>query len=76
MKSLSQLQRSLSEKANLKKIHYCNYKNFSNDIFGDSLMKIFPQNLEHSCDQDVDYFLISYHKILDQYASRKKVCER
>ena len=30
------------------------------------------QNLGNSCDQDVDDFLISCNKILDQYAPRKK----
>ena len=30
------------------------------------------KNLVNSCDQDVDVFLISYNKILDQYAPRKK----
>ena len=59
-------------KSQPKIIHYRNYKNFSNDIFRDSLQKIFPQNLGNSCDQDVDDFLISCNKILDQYASRKK----
>ena len=59
-------------KSQPKIIHYRNYKNFSNDIFRDSLQKIFPQNLGNSCDQDVDDFLISWNKILDQYAPRKK----
>ena len=52
-------------------IHYRNYKNFSSDIFRDSLQKI-SQNLGNSCDQDVDDFLISCYKTLDQYAPRKK----
>ena len=55
-----------------KMIHCLNYKNFSNGIFRDSLQKIFPQNLGNTCDQDVDDFLISCNKILDQYAPRKK----
>ena len=42
-----------------KKIHYDNYKNFSNDLFKESLQKKFPQNLVNS-------------KVLDQYAPRKK----
>ena len=58
-------------KSQPKIIHYRNYKNFSNDIFRDSLQKIFPQNLGNSCDQDVDDFLIPCNKILDQYAPRK-----
>ena len=37
-------------KSRPKIIHYRNYKNFSNDIFRDSLQKIFPQNLGSSCD--------------------------
>ena len=59
-------------KSQPKIIHYHIYKNFSNDIFRDLLQKIFPQNLENSCDQDVDDFLISCNKILDQYAPCKK----
>ena len=59
-------------KSQPKIIHYRNYKNFSNDIFRDSLQKILPQNLGNSCNQDVDDFLISCNKILDQYAPRKK----
>ena len=59
-------------KSQPKMIRHRNYKNFSNDIFGDSLQKIFPPNLGNSCDQDVDDFLISCNKILDQYAPRKK----
>ena len=59
------------QKSQPKIIHYRNYKNFSNDIFRDSLQKIFPQNLGNSCDQDVDDFLISGSKILYQYAPRK-----
>ena len=59
-------------KSQPKIIHYRNYKNFSNDTFRDSLQKIFPQNLGNSCDQDVDDFLISCNKILDQYAPGKK----
>ena len=59
-------------KSQPKTIHYCNYKNFSNDIFRDWLQKIFPQNLGNSCDQDADDFLISCNKILDQNAPRKK----
>ena len=53
-------------------IHYSNYKNFSNGTFKDSLQKIFPQNLGNSCNQDVDGFLLSHSKILDQYVPRKK----
>ena len=41
-------------KSQPKIIHYRNYKNFSNDIFRDSLQKIFPQNLGNSCNQNVD----------------------
>ena len=59
-------------KSQPKIIHYRNYKNFSNDIFRDSLQKIFQQNLGNSCGQDVDDFLISCNKILNQYAPRKK----
>ena len=59
-------------KSQPKIIHYRNYKNFSNDIFRDSLQKIFPKNLGNSCNQDVDDFLISCNKILDQYVPRKK----
>ena len=58
-------------KSQPKLIHCRSYKNFSNDIFRDSFTKIFPQNLGNSCDQDVDYFLISCNKILDQHASPK-----
>ena len=58
-------------KSQPKLIHCRNYKNFSNDIFRDSFPKIFPKNLGNSCDQDVDDFLISCNKILDQYVSRK-----
>ena len=59
------------QKSQLKIIHYLNYKNFSNDIFKDSLQKIFLQNLGNSCDQNVDDFLISCSNILYQYAPRK-----
>ena len=59
-------------KSQPKIIHYCNYKNFSNNIFRDLLLEIFPQNLVNSCDQDGDDFLISCRKILDQYAPREK----
>ena len=59
-------------KSQPKIIHYRNYKNFSNDIFRDSLQKIFHQNLENNCDQYVEDFLISCNKILDQHAPRKK----
>ena len=59
------------QKSQPKIIHYRNYKNFSNDIFRDSLQKIFPQNLGNSYNQDVDDFLISCNKILDQYAPCK-----
>ena len=45
-------------------------------IFRTSLQKIFPQNLVNSCDKDVDDFLISCSKILDQYTPRKKECVR
>ena len=34
------------------------------------------QNLGSSCDQDVDDFLISCNKILDQYVPRKNVVIR
>ena len=54
-----------------KIIHCRNYENFSNDIFRDSLQKIFQQNLGNSCGQDVHDFIISCNKILDQYAPRK-----
>ena len=60
------------QKSQPKVIHYRNYKNFSNDIFSDSLQKIFAQNLGNSCNQDVDDFLISCNKIQDQYAPQKK----
>ena len=63
-------------KSQPKIIYYRNYKNFSNGIFRESLQKIFSQNVVNSCDKDVDDFLISCSKILDQYAPRKKeVCE-
>ena len=55
-----------------KLIHYRNYNNFSNDIFRKSLQKIFSQNSVNSYDKDVDDFLLTRNKILDQYASRKK----
>ena len=58
-------------KSQPKIIHYRSYKNFSNDILRDSLQKIFPPDLGNNCDQDVD-FLLSWNKILDQYAPRKK----
>ena len=60
------------QKSQPKVTHYPNYKNFSNDIFSDSLKKIFAQNLGNSCNQDVDDFLISCNKIQDQYAPQKK----
>ena len=47
-------------------------KNFSNDIFKDSLQKIFPQNLVNTCDKDADDFLLSWNKVLDQHAPCKK----
>ena len=59
-------------KSQPKTIYYCNYKTFSNAIFSDSLQKIFPQILGNICDQDVDDFLISSSKILDQYAPGKR----
>ena len=59
-------------KSQPKIIHYRNYKNFSNDIFRESLQKILTQNLVNSCEKDVDDFLIPCDKILDQYALRKK----
>ena len=59
-------------KSQPKIIQYRNYKSFRNDIFRDSLQKIFPQNLGNSCDQDVNDFLTSCNKILDQYAPCKK----
>ena len=36
------------------------------------MQKNFLRNLGNTCDQDVDDFLISCNKILDQYAPRKK----
>ena len=60
------------QKSQPKVTHYRNYKNFSNDIFSDSLQKIFAQNLGNSCNQDVDDFLISCNKTQDQYAPQKK----
>ena len=45
-------------KSQPKIIHYRNYKNFSNDIFRESLQKIFPQNLVNSYDKDLDDFLV------------------
>ena len=54
-----------------KLIHYRNYNNFSNDIFRKSLQKIFSQNSVNSYDKDVDDFLLTPNKILDQYAFRK-----
>ena len=66
------VMKSSYRKSQPKITHYCNYINFKNDVLSDSLQKIFPQNLGNSCDHDVDYFLISCNKILDQYASRKK----
>ena len=64
--------KTLYRKSQPKIIHYRNYKNFSNEIFRKSLQKIFPQNLVNSCDKDVDNFVISCHKILDEYAPLKK----
>ena len=64
------VMKTSSQKSQAKIIHYRNYKNFSSDIFRESLQKIFPQNLGNSCDQGVDDFLISSSKILDQYAPR------
>ena len=55
-----------------KIIHFRNYKIFSNNIFRDSLHKIFPQNLGNICDQDLHDILIFCNEILDQYAPRKK----
>ena len=66
------VMKTSQRKGQPKVTHYSNYKNFSNDIFRESLQKIFPQNLVNSYDKDVDYFLISCNKILDQYATRKK----
>ena len=63
--------KTFHRKSQPKIIHYCNYKNFSNCIFRESLQKIFPQNLVNSYDKDVDDFLIFCNKILDQYAPRK-----
>ena len=63
--------KSSYRKSQPKIIHYRNYKNSSNDIFRESLLKIFPRNLVNCCDKDVDDFLISYNKILNQYAPRK-----
>ena len=60
------------QKSQPKVTHYRNYKNFSNDIFSDSLQKIFAQILGNSCNQDVYDFLISCNKIQDQYAPQKK----
>ena len=59
-------------KSQPKITHYHNYKNFSNDIFRDSLQKIFLQNLGNSCDQDVGDFLIACNKMHDQYNPRKR----
>ena len=53
-------------------IHCRNNKNLSNDSFRESLQKIFPQNSVNSCDKDVNDFLISCNKILDQDPPRKK----
>ena len=64
------VMKTSSQKSQAKIIHHRNYKNFSNDIFRESLQKIFPQNLGNSCDHGVDDFLISFNKILDQYAPR------
>ena len=64
------VMKSSYRKSQPKIIQYRNYKNFSNDIFRDSLQKIFPQNLGNSCDQDVDDFLISCNKILDQLRTK------
>ena len=55
-----------------KLIHHSKYKKFSNYIFRGSLQKIFLQNSVNSCDKDVDDFLLSCNKILDQYTPRKK----
>ena len=64
--------KTLYRKSQRKTIHYRNYKNFSNEIFRESLQKIYPQNLVNSCDKDVDNFVISCDKILDEYAPLKK----
>ena len=64
--------KTLYRKSQPKIIYYRNYKNFSNEIFRESLQKTFPQNLVNSCDKDVDNFVISCDKILDEYAPLKK----
>ena len=66
------VMKTTHRKSQPKIIHYRNYKNCSNDIFRESLQKIFLQNLVKCCNKDVDNFLISCNKILDQYAPRKK----
>ena len=66
------VMKTFYRKSQPKIIHCRNYENFSNDNFRDSLQKIFPQNLGNTCDQDVNDFLISCNKIVDQHAPRKK----
>ena len=71
-KMVATVMKTFNRESQPKIIHYHNCKNFSNDIFRDSLQKIFHQNLENNCDQDVEDFLISCNKILDQHAPHKK----
>ena len=52
--------------------HYCNYKDICNDIINESLHQLFQQNWNNNCDKDVDNFFLSYSKVLDKYAPRRK----
>ena len=71
-KMIATVMKTSYQRSQPKIIHYRNYKNFSNNIFRESLQKIFPQNFGNSCDEDVVDFLISCNKILDKYAPHKK----
>lgn len=52
--------------------HYCNYKDICNDIINESLHQLFQQNWNNNCDKDADNFFLSYSKVLDKYAPRRK----
>ena len=71
-KFIATVMKTSYRKTRLKMIHYATCKDFSNDIFREPLQKIFPQSLVNSCDKDVEDFMTSCNKILDQYASLKK----
>lgn len=52
--------------------HYCNSKDICNDIINESLHHLFQQNWNSNCDKGVDKFFLSYSKVLDKYAPRRK----